>query len=136
MMVLRESAGSGGRMPRCISSARRFSCASSRAISSLAIWASSESAGSALQQGAVLRQVGHGLEVSLALRHQFFQPGVFLPQLLRALRVVERLGIAQGGFDLRKAAGELLDLGTQVHGAKQIRPQRHETLRAEKGVNR
>ena len=69
-----------------------------------------------LQQRAVLRQIGHGLKISLPVRHQVFQAGVFLRQFLRALRVVERLGIAQGGFDLSKAAGEPLDLRTQVHG--------------------
>ena len=87
----------------------------------------------AFQQGAVFRQVGHRLKVSLPDRHQFFQAGVFLPQLLRALRVVERLGVTQGGFDLRKAAAEPLDLGTKVHGEMQIRPQRDKPCGRTKG---
>ena len=118
MIVLRESAGSGGRMPRWISSPRRFSSRFQpgdflfRHLGQLRIRRLG------LQKRAVLRQVGHDFEVSLSVPHQLFEPGVLLPQLLRPLRIVEGLGIAQGGFDLRKAAGEPLDMGTQVHDEK------------------
>jgi len=63
-----------------------------------------------LEQGLILRPVGDGFQIRLSLRHQCFQPGVLLPQLLRALRIIEDLRVAQGGFDFPVAAGELFDL--------------------------
>jgi hypothetical protein len=46
----------------------------------------------------------------VALRHQLLEPGVFAGQFLRALRVVESLGIAQRGLDLGKALAEFFDV--------------------------
>ena len=63
------------------------------------------------EQGAVLRQLGQGLQVGLPLRHERLEPGVVLPQLLRPLLVGEHLRVAQRGLDLSQAAGELLNLG-------------------------
>ena len=52
------------------------------------------------------------------MRDQFLEPGVFAGQFLRALRVVEGLGIAQGGFDLGKAAAEFFNVRAQIHFRK------------------
>ena len=63
-----------------------------------------------LQQGAILRKVRGHLAVSVAVPDKFLQPGVFAGQFLGTLRMIERLGIAQGRFHFREAARELFDL--------------------------
>jgi hypothetical protein len=64
----------------------------------------------ALQQRPVLRQIRHRFLIRLPGRHELLEPRVFLGQFLRALLVVERLGIAQGHFNFRKAAGKFIDV--------------------------
>ena len=45
----------------------------------------------ALEQGAVVGEVRNRFEVTGARRHEFLEPGVFLREFLRALRIGERL---------------------------------------------
>lgn len=66
----------------------------------------------------VFRQVGHGLEPSVAGGDQILEPGVFAGQFLGALVVVENLRIAQRGFDFGEAAAEFLDVRLEVHARK------------------
>ena len=63
-----------------------------------------------LQQGAILRKVRGHFPVSVAVPDKFLQPGIFAGQFLGTLRMIERLGIAQGRFHFREAARELFDL--------------------------
>jgi len=62
-----------------------------------------------------VRQLGGSFEIVLSLRCELSEPGVFPGELLRALRIVERVRPAESGFDFGESARELLDLGTQVH---------------------
>ena len=63
------------------------------------------------EQRAVFREVGSGLEIGVAGGDEFLQARVFAGKLLRALRIVESLRVAQGGFNFREAAGEFFDVG-------------------------
>ena len=77
-MVLRESAGSGGRMPRCTSSASRFLLGFQPAdffLGHLGQFGLFRLGG---KHCAVLRQLGDDFQVFLPLAHQVLQPGVFL----------------------------------------------------------
>jgi hypothetical protein len=49
----------------------------------------------ALKQGAVLVKVGKRFQIVVTRRDQFFEPGVFLAEFLRALRLVKDLGVAE-----------------------------------------
>ena len=67
------------------------------------------------EQGAIVLQVGDRFQITFALCHQLLEPGVFTGQFLGALRVVKGLGLAQCGFNLRKAFAESFNVRTQVH---------------------
>ena len=111
MMVLRESAGSGGARPRRIFRARTFSSAWSWAISSRASCGQLAVGRLGFERRGVFRQVGQDFQIALAAGGQFLETGVFAGQLLRFGGRVEQLRVAQGGLHFDLAAGEFFNVG-------------------------
>ena len=114
-MVLRESVGSGGTRPNWICCARFFSVGFEPRDFLLRHQREFGFRRFGFEQRAVFAELRGGLEKIFALRHQLLEPGVFARQFLRALRVVESLGVAQRGLDLGKAAAEFFDVRRQIH---------------------
>ena len=115
MMVLRESAGSGGARPNCNWRARPLFLGLKLGDFVPGQLRQLAAGGFGFQQPGMFRQIVHHFEIAPARRVQLLEPGVFPRKLLQFGRVARQLRVAQSGFDLAVTAREFLNVGAQVH---------------------